>query len=669
MPRDRAAFELTALHAVISVSVVWLALAVPLGARQPDVRPIPPAITVTIQDPEHPALTAKDRVLAAAAHIPVMLFWVGVGVTAGLFVWGFSRGIRTLPRRRLTHILFEDLSAGRDERLDRNRVITQSVVSRLQNAQPLATFDLQMDIMPGANEPGFGGLEPVLTMASVLNLERTDSPIKVGAVEFSLRDVLTLISQWFTRPPARYLEGWLIEANGSVEVGAKMLDHRRRPVLKQDPEPTSNNGTGPPQPLAWVVRGTSGRDRAIADLAAQILVGIGCSTLTSDWRSLRSFHEAMLLRDDQRFDAHSESGPTVDPKTLLSVARGHLARAVSYDPSNWIARFSLAVTLCRDNEPLVALQHLDILKKAIARAWPVVVRNRANEKTRSVEAGATDTVVDGRDTFDGPGFNELVRHLDALPQCAFLILFNEGIALATQKRDIKSLREARAVFIQLSNWMPPAPGCASPGVPDSPRFPSPYEEIAPSVNDQNRTTLALYAMGAHAGLIADTDEDTARIGLEDDPVEALERLLDRIHEDCRIQNAAHWPSAMSARAITQSALGHVLLNRHRLKKAQHCLSKAQANFEEALAAEPQLVRALLGLAETYLRRAHDESRLQACDRALAREWLSRADALVGRAMGINAGCAQGKHLRDEIRATRAILGSPHNTGDDAMVVT
>ena len=408
--------------------------------------------------------------IAAAPNTSIVQFWTAVAIAACLSAWAVSLLIRAFPRRDLTHIVFEDLSAGRDERLDRNRILAQSVISRLQNPQQ-TTFNLQMDVMPGANEPGFGGLQPVLTMASALESERADRPIKIGAVEFSLGDVLTLISSLFARPPKQYLEGWLIEANGSVEVGARMLDHRRQPEFKGPARTSDHEAT--PEPLAWLVRGTGGRERATADLAAQILVDTNRSTITNDWRSLRSFQEVMVLRDDQRFDAHQETSPTVDPKATVSSARGHLARAVSYDPSNWIARFSLAVTLCRDDEPLLALQHLDILEKAIARAWPNVLKLRKERqaaKAASVFAGPelkpvvrqleqtvgrarayvrklrqrTETA-EAQDDFEGPGFRELVRHLDLLPECAFLILFNEGIARATRKDDPRSLCQARHV--------------------------------------------------------------------------------------------------------------------------------------------------------------------------------------------------------------------------------
>ena len=601
--------------------------------------------------------------IAAAPNTSIVQFWTAVAIATCLSAWAVSLLIRAFPRRDLTHIVFEDLSAGRDERLDRNRILAQSVISRLQNPQQ-TTFNLQMDVMPGANEPGFGGLQPVLTMASALESERADRPIKIGAVEFSLGDVLTLISSLFARPPKQYLEGWLIEANGSVEVGARMLDHRRQPEFKGGLARTSDH-EATPEPFAWLVRGTGGRERAIADLAAQILVDTDRSTITNDWRSLRSFQEAMVLRDDQRFDAHQETSPTVDPKATVSSARGHLARAVSYDPSNWIARFSLAVTLCRDDEPLLALQHLDILEKAIARAWPNVRKlreerqaarqlertvGRARAYVRKLRQG-TETAK-APDDFEGPGFRELVRHLDMLPECAFLILFNEGIARATRKDDSRSLRQARHVFEQFSNWMPASPGCATSALPVV-SFRRPYEAIAGCVSDQRRTTLALYAIGAHASLIADSDGSSRGVPLESDPVAALQQLLRRIDENCRVQNADHWPSALSARAITQAALGHVYF-KHRLDEGadlDKCLNDAQTNFEAALAAEPRLVRAMLGLSEIYLERADQE-----CHPTRINEWLSRADALLDRSMTINAGCALGRLLRDRVHASRAFAG-------------
>jgi hypothetical protein len=239
-----------------------------------------------------------------------------------------------------------------------------------------------------------------------------------------------------------------------------------------------------------------------------------------------------------------------------------------------------------------------------------------------------------------------------LPECAFLILFNEGIARATRKDDSRSLRQARHVFEQFSNWMPASPGCATSALPVV-SFRRPYEAIAGCVSDQRRTTLALYAIGAHASLIADSDGSSRGVPLESDPVAALQQLLRRIDENCRVQNADHWPSALSARAITQAALGHVYF-KHRLDEGadlDKCLNDAQTNFEGALAAEPRLVRAMLGLAEIYLERADQE-----CHPTRINEWLSRADALLDRSMTINAGCALGRLLRDRVHASRAFAG-------------
>ena len=62
------------------------------------------------------------------------------------------------------------------------------------------------------------------------------------------------------------------------------------------------------------------------------------------------------------------------------------------------------------------------------------------------------------------------------------------------------------MFEQLSNWMPPEPACVTRAVPVV-TFAPPYRAIADFVSPQRRTTLALYAMGAHASLIADADGD------------------------------------------------------------------------------------------------------------------------------------------------------------------
>lgn len=643
MLKDRAALRPRAIPASAVVGiVVWLALTTPVPAQGPDVRQIPQAISVTVQEPERAPATTAERLRAAAEHVPVILFWAAMVGGVGLALWAVRRVIQAFPKRDFTQILFEDLSADREQRLDRNRRLAQSVISRLHNAQPLETFDLQIDVMPGATEPGFGGLQPVLTMAAVLDYERTDRPITIGAIEFSLRDVLTLVSQFFARPPEQYLEGWLIEDEGVVEVGAQMLDHRRRPKATRHRHRADRGAqSGMAAPLAWVVRGTNGRDRAITDLAAHILVDTGRSTLTSDWRSLRSFHEAMALRDDQRLHGVPEKVP-MTVQARLSAARMHLAESVSYDASNWIARFSLAVTLCRDNEPMLALEHLAILEHAVARAARCIPDEwfQDSEDVRTWPPPGLSTSTG--DEFDGPGFNELVRHLVLLPECAFLVLFNTGIAHATRKDDFKSLCMARDTFQRLSAWMPPESACDTP-IARVVTFGAPYDAIARHVKQSRRTTLALYAMGAYASLIADTDDGAAGARLEDNPIAVLEELIDRIHADCRVRDAAHWPSALAARAIACAALGHVLLNRRQFRDAR-------THFENALAAEPRLVRALLGLAETYLEHAKDAAGSSLRKGAAVHEWLSRADALLDRATAINPGCAQGRYLRNEIRA-------------------
>src|SRR5262249_51235892 len=156
-----------------------------------------------------------------------------------------------------------------------------------ENPKPVKMANLYMDIMPGTDEPGFGGLRPKLEMEPVTGYEPSDRPIKIGSIEFTLREALAISSRFFIRPNKAYLQGWLTERDHTVVVFEQLVSHQKAPPAQGDV----------PQ---WRVErsGVGARQEAIADLAAQILVGTGASTLTHSWQSFRCFHEAMRPRLD-----------------------------------------------------------------------------------------------------------------------------------------------------------------------------------------------------------------------------------------------------------------------------------------------------------------------------------------------------------------------------------
>jgi hypothetical protein len=244
--------------------------------------------------------------------------WFGVLLLA---LAGIRSRAQSRPRPN-TRVAFEDLSAASAERPDKNRILTRSILNLLQNPKPVQMSDLHMDIMPGTDEAGFGSLQTALEMESVSGYEPSDRPMKIAAFEFTVRDVAALFSQVFARPYESYLEGWLNNTPDGAEAFAQKLDAARDPLTAQ----------------TWRVRrvGPRAREEAIADLAAQVLVGTMKSTLTDSWQSFRSFHEAMKLRQDSARDRLSSE---------MSMARSYLEQAVTYDASNWIARLQSAGTI------------------------------------------------------------------------------------------------------------------------------------------------------------------------------------------------------------------------------------------------------------------------------------------------------------------------------------
>jgi len=331
--------------------------------------------------------------------IPPRIFWI-VAPIASLVLLRII--LQRLPRRKTTRAWFDDLSAPKESRSDKNRVLTESILTMLHNPVPVPQAELHMDMMPGTDEPGFGGLEHAIDITPAGSYEYSDRPMKIASVEFSARDVVAFISHVFRRPEGAYLEGWLHETAHGVVAFAQLSHHRR-----------------PRDTRKWRVErlGPGAREQALADLAAKILTETGRSTLTRSWQSLRSFREALTLRQD------AETRP---PDTSLKKAIAHLEDAVAFDASNWIARFNLALSLVRDDQVPVALKHLEMLEFVVKHAWPSKDGRWWLRFVRRAPNGCPG---------DRQAFQNVVRHLTTYPECAFLILYNKALATATSTRN------------------------------------------------------------------------------------------------------------------------------------------------------------------------------------------------------------------------------------------
>jgi tetratricopeptide (TPR) repeat protein len=585
------------------------------------------SIQDVLKRPERAPQTFVQSLIEFGRPVLIALIYL-LGLIA--FLWAVRRLLCAFPRQG-TLVAFDDLSVPRAERPDKSRVLTQSILESLQNPRPVQMSDLQMDIMPGIDESGFGGLQAMITMSSVLEYEPSDNPMKIAGVEFSLRDVLGLVRRHFTRPHNQYLEGWLTADANGIDVGARLLDSAGRAVLSpqrqdqvcglQDGDQASRARTpnmAEEDRCEWRVRriGAEARAEAVADLAAQILVATGNSTLTNSWQSFRHFHKALQLRNDQQSDDRSDR---------LALARGHLERAVGYDPANWIARFSLALTLSRDNEADVALQHFEILEDVVERAWKAV-------GTMPRDPRAYRQLCKER-----PAFFNAVTHLEGHPECAFLILYNKAIALVNSKATPPQppkpgFREQAAnIFAQIARL--------DGGGPVELEWPYPAIASDKRLSKRSRVELSLYASSALADLLASAPPCLpAPPGLEGmstrvAQIDALRQQVEGIRE---LKKEEHWPSLQTARAVTLTAYASALRGAGRPADARDAL-------HAALAAQPRFVNAAALLAELYIGPP-----------PLSPDWSMRAEGLLNRALEINPSCEHAKRLLAKLYADPAV---------------
>lgn len=529
-----------------------------------------------------------------------------------LVVWFIRCALWT---RRETLTSFEDFSVDPVKRTDSNRVLTCLVLSHLQDPQPLRMSELQMDIMPGAEEPGFGGLRPQQPMDAIAGFVVADHPIKVATLEFNLSDILNAFRRLFDRPYRQYLQGWLFESSDSVVAVAQLLDSTKNPKHK----------LGQNQIWQVEITGSNARERAVADLAAQIMIAMGESNITSNWQSLRSFQAGMR-------QLHLRKGPNT-PAANIDSARCQFEDALDHDPSNWIARFQLALILCRENQPRAALEHFEILRSILERVlnqeprwWSNLIAQskRRGRKLRMPGLPYGSRVEHCTD--EGMAFKSLVRHLKRYPECPFLVEYNRAITMSTFHEDDKrnqaikvlqslaGLREGRDTFPAL-------------------------RRCAKRLSERSKIELQLYAKSAQACILAGSCKQA-----DDLPQQEAEirKLLGQIEKLCFQRQEHHWRSLQTARAVTLSALARVLAAQQKVKESCDCLY-------QALAAEPKFVDAYQQLATLHMEKGE----------ALSKNWESLAKSWEKRVEEINPDCRNATVLPDHLRHGKSIARRHH----------
>ncbi len=238
------------------------------------------------------------------------------------------------------------------------------------------------------------------------------TPIKVGPVAFDLEAKLRSCSASPLRLRRQYsLVGFVHDDAARTFIVAQLVDWRGRQLRGR----------------SWRVekQAESTRHEMIQDLTAQIIVDLRVSEITNDCRSYRCF--CVGLDSLASATTIGRSGSC----QCIASARDQFQTALSFDPANWMARFYLAVSLCRCGENEAAVSHFTILERVLKEADRLLGElHRVDKRHR-------------------PFLNPVVKHLQQYPQCPFLVLYNRAMALSGTLRSCE-LDEALRTLDRMS---------------------------------------------------------------------------------------------------------------------------------------------------------------------------------------------------------------------------
>lgn len=493
--------------------------------------------------------------------------------------------VRLFPKKGF-RVAFEDLSVDKDIRFGKSRVLT-ALMLELLTPRHLSDDDFRMDIMPGTNDPGFSGVMPKLERASTMSYEASEQPVKIGQLEFAPRQMMTLFG-WLSRPPKECIEGW-VECRGKEAFAS--ATYKRRPIFLNSQK-------------QWVSRcaGANARNEALLLLSAQIIADLGKVDFT---RNGRSYHELRMALHTTVLNVEG-----LDNFLPVLSARQHLEAAVSYDSRNWIARFSLALELCKNGSPQEALGQLDLLDNLLRKVLTAHDTTQRGFRERTFGAKKATRC-------ESDAFAALFEHLKKYPACPHLVKYNQAIVLAAHDDPSKKVA-ARDRLDGLIKDL-------SSSNHQQETAPRRNHRDTPVLRRRASIELTLNALSAKANFIA--SDAWARGSFEEEEICEIDRLYKEIDAICLREQDEHWNSLQTAKAVAYAAKARFLVTR-RNGNATLCA------LRDALAAQPSFVGARVQLGEAYLMLQRD----------LSPDWFTRAKDELSLGLLINATCKESRTL-------------------------
>ena len=272
-----------------------------------------------------------DRVTAAFDDVvgPVVtwtMYGLMIAAAIALVACAAAASRRLRRPKARTAIAIEAQGAPRDERLTRNRAATRELATAIVEAsnRPDGPSGTEIDETKDLDGSALVNLGVVGDdVAALDSLFQDETPIRVGPLAFSPRQVIALVAGSFRPPSQQELRGWLSADDASATVAVDLFEPRKRASAA----------------LRWSAsaEGDGARRTAISMVATRIAMQLGGSHVSSSWRSYRDYLAAL------RTLAAAETPEQAE--TALVEAQRQLQLSLDHDAANLLARFNLATVL------------------------------------------------------------------------------------------------------------------------------------------------------------------------------------------------------------------------------------------------------------------------------------------------------------------------------------
>jgi tetratricopeptide (TPR) repeat protein len=289
-------------------------------------------------------------------------------VLAAAFLGVVLRNARNVQKG--VGIALEDLTAEPAKRPNSNRALGRELsvaiaaASQSTTDEPHAEIDVVKDLDGSVSVNVRVVGDDLATLDPYLD---DGSPVKVGPIAVSPRQLFAFVSTTFARRYEYELHGYFAKAGSSNRLDVE-LRHGKDPAVR----------------WSCIAEGEDGRGVVVVEAARRLLFEAATKRISPSWRSVSAYREARA-----KLAVFNGKG---DRSAVLTDVCRLLERSLAHDPANVLARFELGTALRKlgmNDDAIAQYEFLESLPKSRAEEAPTSLR-RAIHYSRAIALSKID---------------------------------------------------------------------------------------------------------------------------------------------------------------------------------------------------------------------------------------------------------------------------------------